>query len=1004
MASILYSPARLEGLRNYPPGISEEALVRYFTLLPADVGFVNAHRGPSNRLGVALTLATLGWLGFVPDDLTGAPPAAVARLAGTLGVPREALDGYGARAQTRTEHLREVAGYLGWRSLTEADTAELGQFLLARAMEHEAPGILFELACEQLRGARLIRPGPVWLVEQVAAAREAAKAETYNRVAHLLTPTRVEALDRLLVVDEDLGYTRLHWLGRGATQPSPDAIKAEINKLGYLRQIGADALDLGVLPAERRRFLAGVGRRASTTGLARRDPTRRYPILLALLAGSACDILDEVVTLFDQAVSARESHARRKLAERLAQRAVTAEDRLSLLAEILPVLLDPLIPDEQVGSLLRGLGLDRLRAANAVGDMRLPRDHGHLSVIDDSFAYLRRFVPHVLDAVALDGAANSKDLLTAVSVLRGLYTSGARNVPEGTPASFVPPRWAGYLEAAASAGDATAYRHYWELCVIYGIRDGLRRGDVFVPGSRRYADPAGYLIPKPEWAAHRAGFVELVATTTDPQQALAGAREELHAVVADLEAVLAGTEGPVHLDPDGELVIGKLPADPLADQAQEQLDRLVAMLPRIPLTSLMIELDGRTHFTDPLVHAAGKQARSPNLKRNLIAALLAAATNMGPTAMAQASGIPYDMLTWTAEWYLREDTLRAANTVLINYHHHLPLAQAFGTGTLSSSDGQRFPTRGKSLTARHLSRYFVEEGISTYTHVSDQHATYGTKVIVATDREAHYVLDEILGNTTDLPITEHATDSHGVTLINFALFDLVGKVLSPRIRNLNRIVLHRMGPRRDFHQQYPTAGPLFTGVIDEDLITDQWDDMLRLAASLKYGHATASLLVGKLSAGTRQNTLAAALKEWGQIRRTIYACKYLSDTTYQRRISRQLNKGESLHALRRDVHFASLGTIRKHHREQQTEQAWCLTLVTNAIVTWMTEYLGLAVQAQRAQGHHIPDDLLAHVSPAHSEPIQLHGSMPIEIDKELARLNPNGYRPLRQLPPDLPTS
>ena len=55
--------------------------------------------------------------------------------------------------------------------------------------------------------------------------------------------------------------------------------------------------------------------------------------------------------------------------------------------------------------------------------------------------------------------------------------------------------------------------------------------------------------------------------------------------------------------------------------------------------------------------------------------------------------------------------------------------------------------------------------LSTYTHVTDQHATYGTKIIVATKREAHYVLDEILGNATDLPITEHATDTHGVTLV-----------------------------------------------------------------------------------------------------------------------------------------------------------------------------------------------------------------------------------------------
>src|SRR5690606_21599618 len=130
--------------------------------------------------------------------------------------------------------------------------------------------------------------------------------------------------------------------------------------------------------------------------------------------------------------------------------------------------------------------------------------------------------------------------------------------------------------------------------------------------------------------------------------------------------------------------------------------------------------------------------------------------------------------------------------------------------TLSSSDGQRFPTRGKSTTARPLSRYFASEGLSTYTHVTDQHATYGTKVIVATKREAHYVLDEILGNAADLPITEHATDTHGVTLVNFGLFDLLGMQLSPRIRDLGRITLYRPGPRAQAEARFPHAGPLMT--------------------------------------------------------------------------------------------------------------------------------------------------------------------------------------------------
>jgi Tn3 transposase DDE domain len=137
---------------------------------------------------------------------------------------------------------------------------------------------------------------------------------------------------------------------------------------------------------------------------------------------------------------------------------------------------------------------------------------------------------------------------------------------------------------------------------------------------------------------------------------------------------------------------------------------LTEMLPFAPIVSLLIELDKRTGYLDCFTHAGGKQARSPELKRNLIAVLLAYSTNLGLTNMAQASGISYDILAWTAEWYVREETLRAANLALIGYHQRLPLTAAFGTGTLSSSDGQRFPTRGKSTTARAVNLWFAEQG------------------------------------------------------------------------------------------------------------------------------------------------------------------------------------------------------------------------------------------------------------------------------------------------------
>jgi TnpA family transposase len=171
--------------------------------------------------------------------------------------------------------------------------------------------------------------------------------------------------------------------------------------------------------------------------------------------------------------------------------------------------------------------------------------------------------------------------------------------------------------------------------------------------------------------------------------------------------------------------------------------------------------------------------------------------------------------------------------------------------------------------------------------------------------------------------------------------------------------------------------------------------MLRLAASLKYGHVTASLIVGKLSRADRQNTLAAALKEYGALRRTVYAARYLSREDYRRKISRQLNKGESIHALKRAVFYAHEGAVRRRHVQQQTEQAWCLTLATNAITAWMTEYLGLAVEQLRAQGRRVDEELLAHMSPAQSDNIGLFGTITVDVDAEL---DPTGHRPLRQTP------
>jgi hypothetical protein len=72
---------------------------------------------------------------------------------------------------------------------------ELDEFLLARAMEHDSPTLLFRLACEYLVSAKVIRPGAIIVVKRVAHARELARQETFDRLAPEFTEERRAGLD-----------------------------------------------------------------------------------------------------------------------------------------------------------------------------------------------------------------------------------------------------------------------------------------------------------------------------------------------------------------------------------------------------------------------------------------------------------------------------------------------------------------------------------------------------------------------------------------------------------------------------------------------------------------------------------------------------------------------------------------------------------------------------------------------------------------------------------------
>ncbi|MBP2233129.1 TnpA family transposase [Azospirillum agricola] len=318
-----------------------------------------------------------------------------------------------------------------------------------------------------------------------------------------------------------------------------------------------------------------------------------------------------------------------------------------------------------------------------------------------------------------------------------------------------------------------------------------------------------------------------------------------------------------------------------------------------------------------------------------------------------------------------------------------PLAARFGSGTASSSDGQHFPLSGRGeVTGAVNPHKGTGPAISFYTHISDRYAPYHTKAISVAESEAAHVIDGLLYHGTDAGIAVHHVDGGGVSDHVFALCSLLGFRFAPRIPNLHDRRLYTFGPAA----AWPRLEPFIAGRINEALIQAHWDDVLRLATSIRTGAVPASLMLKRLGSYPRQNGLALALREVGRIERTAFTLEWLQNPALRRQATAELNKGESRNGLARAVCFHRLGRIPDRTPENQQHRAGGLNLVVAAIILWNTVYMELAIDSLRAGGERIPDEMLSHLAPLGWQHINLTGDYLWSANRVPSTV---GYRLLR---------
>ena len=611
-----------------------------------------------------------------------------------------------------------------------------------------------------------------------------------------------------------------------------------------------------------------------------------------------------------------------------------------------------------VGSLYEALDEAELRRAGA--DCRAFASLEERGLADEHaarYADLRRYLSTFL-RLPFEAAAGSELLLVAVEVARKLDTGGSEKLLDDVPQHFIPASW----RKAAYAGGSRPRRALWEIALALAVRDALRSGDLFLSASRRHVAFWNLLMGEKQWAEAKEDAYAQLSMPPRPGDALAALRARFD------EAAGALTRGlPRNLFARvqaGELRLRQPDALPLSPSLRKLRAVIASSMQQVRVEDMLRQVDHWTGLTRALVPLGGYEPRSggEDAYRTLLAALIAHGTNLGVAAMSGSiEGMTPDRLHHASQWFLREATLKAASGCVVDHHHRLPFSATWGDGSMSSSDGQRFAVQRDGLLGAAYPRYFgyYDRALTLYTHLSDRFGVFATQAISCAPREAGYVLDGLLENDTLVRPQVHATDTHGFTEQLFGLCHLLGIAFMPRLKDL---------PDQHFYKLDKTADhgpiePLFRGVVDEALIAEQWDQLVRIAASLRDRTAPAHVVLQRLINASPADRVSKALTALGRACKTVFILRYLHEEPTRLAIQRQLNRGEARHSLARWLFFANRGEFRVGDYEEVMNKASCLGLLSNAAVLWNTVQIERVVGRLRAGGAEIDPADLAHVWP-----------------------------------------
>ena len=919
-----------------------------------------------------------------------------------LGLNEGGFESHEYTETTRSRHQKQILEFYGFKPFDEEAEAVLATEIAAMVRTYLKPRLILDRCVDFLIRHRIQIPTLYSLTEMIRAGLQGRKEELTAVMESHLTERARHLLDGLFAAPDDQSPYRLTLLKKLSQSTKPARIKeslADFEVLAELHGALEDVMSILNLGPSGIRYFAGSVLRSRMFQMHQRAEPDRYIHAAAFVAhqfyriqDNVSDILLNVMASFQTTVSRehKDHVAEREKDQKKAVKAVVDDlDRsvFGMIRQIRAFTENETLSDTQkVIEIKSVLGRQKAGAFETLkADLEAAvTDHSWYDVLESHSLRLQNRLSPILKAITFEPSDRAQQLAAAIDH----FKTKNGNVGDCAPTDFLTTEEQSVLTHEGGTFRPSLYKVF----LFQYVSNAIKSGDLNLTQSYKYRPIDAYLIEPERWKQNKhhllrcAGLEEF----TDPDP-----------VLRDLDKALTEQYQSTHNNADANPYL-KCRADgtfQISTPALEtkEADPLGEWLPQrqdVPLAQVLETINNHCKMLDAFEHWQQTYIRQKTSHPTLLAGIMGLGCGIGVRKMARISSrITESELENAVNWRFSLENIRSANDGVLKAMDTMELPNLYRRETdklHTASDGQKFEVRGESLNASRSFKYFGQgQGVSAYTFVDERNFLWHSLIMSAADRESAYVIDGLMQNEV-VKSDIHSTDTHGYTEAIFGLTHLLGFSFAPRIKGVGKQTLYIFRPKDQAGHDWKIKPDK---TISDALIRENWDDILRLVATIKLKESTASDIFRRLNSYSRQHVLYQGLKAFGQIIKSLFILRYVDDLELRQAIEKQLNKVELANKFTRAVAVGNPREFAQAEKEEQEVAEACNRLIKNSIICW--NYLYLTRQIEKADNEEEKQSL-RQVITRHSPMSWAHVNMLGEYDFSDEKLKDSvGVLPLK---------